>query len=79
MVIDVCLFFYGPVFSSATYFRFLFVKLPFLSVAGLLRWRFLSRVEAWLRREEWSEDDRLSAVEAWLSAVNEGTYQDVIG
>ncbi len=36
-------------------------------------------MEACLRREEWSEDDRLSAVESWLSAVNEGTYQDVIG
>ncbi len=36
-------------------------------------------MEACLRREEWSEDDRLSAVEAWLSAVNEGTIQDVIG
>jgi hypothetical protein len=39
----------------------------------------LSRVEACLRREEWSEDDSLSAVEVWLSAVNEGTEQEVIG
>ncbi len=27
VVIDVCLFFYGPVVFYATYFRFLFVKL----------------------------------------------------
>jgi hypothetical protein len=27
VVIDVCLFFYGPVVISATYFRFLLVKL----------------------------------------------------
>jgi hypothetical protein len=39
----------------------------------------LSRVTACLRREEWSEDDRLSAVEVWLSAVNEGIDQDVVG
>ncbi len=33
---------------------------------------------AWLRREEWCEEDRLSAVDVWLSAVNEGTDQDVL-
>ncbi len=33
-------------------------------------------MEACQRREEWSEDDRLSAVKAWLSEVNEGTVQD---
>ena len=33
---------------------------------------------ACLRREEWSEDDRLSAVKTWLSDVNEGTDRDVI-
>jgi hypothetical protein len=35
-------------------------------------------MEACLRREEWSEDDRLSAVKTWLSDVNEGTDRDVI-
>ncbi len=33
-------------------------------------------MEACQRREEWSEDDRLSAVNAWLSEVDEGTAQD---
>jgi hypothetical protein len=35
-------------------------------------------MEACQRREEWSEDDRLSAVKAWLSDINEETDQDVI-
>ncbi len=33
-------------------------------------------MEACQRREEWSEDDRLSAVNAWLSEADEGTAQD---
>jgi hypothetical protein len=33
-------------------------------------------MEVCQRREEWSEDDRLSAVKAGLSEVNEGTDQD---
>jgi hypothetical protein len=33
-------------------------------------------VEPCQRREDWNEDDRLSAVNAWLSEVDEGTAQD---
>jgi hypothetical protein len=33
-------------------------------------------VEPCQRREDWNEDDRLSAVNAWLSEVDEGTAQN---
>jgi hypothetical protein len=33
-------------------------------------------MEACQRREEWSEADRLPAVNAWLSEANEGKAQD---